>query len=145
MSGGMKKHPIETYKHYTLYIVSGITPALFVAEKDDPSKGVTLTADSLEDLKKQIDEKLDYAIKVNINIYQGPECNKIIQKPDVRIKSGNCDYSGFAIVVTCDYDLDEIIELIGKRCIRISKKYRKKHRHINLAKFLSRGYTVHQQ
>ena len=33
----VKKHPIEKYNHYTIYIISGVSPTLFTAEKADPS------------------------------------------------------------------------------------------------------------
>ena len=36
---GMKKHLIENYKNYMIYIVSGVNPTLFIAEKTNPGKG----------------------------------------------------------------------------------------------------------
>lgn len=141
---GMGKHQIEQYKHYKIFIVSGITPALFIAEKDDPSKGSTLTADNLEDLKKMIDEKLDFAASININIWQGPAINTVFQNPNVQIKINGFNHDGFAIVINCDYDIDELISFIGKRCIRISKKHRRRNRRLNLAKFYKK-YDIHNR
>ena len=51
----VKKYPIEKYKHYTIYIISDISPTLFTAEKADPSKGATVSSDSLDGVKTEID------------------------------------------------------------------------------------------
>lgn len=145
MKKGIKKQPVEIYKHYTLYIVAGMNPAFFIAEKDNPAKGVTLTADNLDELKKNIDKTLDYAAKVKINIWEGPERNGFLPNGFVRINSNGVNFNGFAIIVTCDYDIDTIIEMAAKRPLRVSKKYRKTNKHVNLAKFFKHNSTVHQR
>jgi len=161
----MKKHPVEIYKHYTLYIVSGTNPAFFIAEKTDPSKGATVTADSLEGLKKSVDKTLEYAANVKINVWQGPVNNRVLQNITARINTHGVNYNGFAIVVSGnifapDYisesDTDEekerkeeeielLIEIIRNQPIRVSKKYRKTNKHLNLAKFFKHNGTVHQR
>ena len=143
---GVKKHPVEYYKHYTIYLISGISPTFFLAEKKDPSKGATLSAETLEDLKKSIDKTLEYALSININIYEGPEDNVVLQNPSVHINTNGLGYDGIAIVVTADYDLDAFIEFINNRPIRRSKKHRKTRRHtINVIRLMYRNCTVHQK
>ena len=141
----IKKHAIESYKHYTLYIVAGMSPAFFIAEKDDPSKGTTLTADSLNKLKKIVDDTLDYAANMKINIWQGPEHNGLLPNGMVKITSHGVNYNGFAIVVKCDYDMDLVVEMACKQPLRVSKKYRKSRNPLNMIKIVCRNCTVSQK
>ena len=137
----MKKHFIEVYKNYKIYIVAGTQPVMFIAEKDDPSKGTTLTGDDLEQLKAQIDNLLDFALNFKINIYDGVLQSDIIQNPCTKIKSVNGTLNGFAIVVESDYDLDVVIEMVEQRPIRKSKKRKDKKSQLNLIRILYRSNT----
>lgn len=136
----IKKHPIEKYKNYTIYVV---TPNHYIAEKVDPSKGVTVTADSLDAVKIEVDKKLDYAASVKINTYEGQLQNEIFQKPFVRIGNPNgVDFDGLAIVITCDYDVDAVIEFVRNRPVRRPKKYTKSRRGFSIIKFVCRNKTI---
>ena len=138
----MKKHFIELYKNYKIYIVSGTNPVLFIAEKDNPAKGSTLTAESLDSLKSQIDKKLDYALSIKINIYDGPMTNKIIQKnTQTRIRSCQGMFNGFSVVIESDYDMDVIVEMYENRPVRHSKKHKNK-RPRSVIKILCRNKTT---
>ena len=121
----MKKHFIETYKNYKIFIVSGTSPVLFIAEKDNPAKGPTLTAGNLDQLKTDIDNVLDYALSVKINIYEGPSENKVFQNPNTHIRSNSGIIDGFTIVIESNYDLDIIIEMLECKPVRRSKKHNK--------------------
>lgn len=120
-----RKHAIEVYKNYTIYIVSGIQPTMFIAEKPDPSKGATLVDDDLDKLKSNIDKTLDYALSVRINIWDGPLQTQTIQNPTTNIKSVNGLLNGFAIVIESNYDLDVVIEMAENCKLRKSKKHKR--------------------
>lgn len=120
-----RKHAIEVYKNYTIYIVSGIQPTMFIAEKADPSKGATLVDDDLDKLKSNIDKTLDYALSVRINIWDGPLQSQTIQNPTTNIKSVNGLLNGFAIVIESNYDLDVVIEMAENCKLRKSKKHKR--------------------
>ena len=120
-----RKHAIEIYKNYTIYIVSGIKPTMFIAEKADPSKGATLVDDDLDKLKSNIDKTLDYALSVRINIWDGPLQTQTIQNPTTNIKSVNGLLNGFAIVIESNYDLDVVIEMAENCKLRKSKKHKR--------------------
>lgn len=120
-----RKHAIEVYKNYTIYIVSGIQPTMFIAEKADPSKGATLVDDDLDKLKSNIDKTLDYALSVRINIWDGPLQSQTIQNPTTNIKSVNGWLNGFAIVIESNYDLDVVIEMAENCKLRKSKKHKR--------------------
>lgn len=120
-----RKHAIEVYKNYTIYIVSGIQPTMFIAEKADPSKGATLVDDDLDKLKSNIDKTLDYALSVRINIWDGPLQSQTIQNPTTNIKSVNGLLNGFAIVIESNYDLDVVIETAENCKLRKSKKHKR--------------------
>ena len=120
-----RKHAIEVYKNYTIYIVSGIQPTMFIAEKADPSKGATLVDDDLDKLKSNIDKTLDYALSVRINIWDGPLQTQTIQNPTTNIKSVNGLLNGFAIVIESNYDLDVVIEMAENCKLRKSKKHKR--------------------
>lgn len=120
-----RKHVIEVYKNYTIYIVSGIQPTMFIAEKADPSKGATLVDDDLDKLKSNIDKTLDYALSVRINIWDGPLQSQTIQNPTANIKSVNGLLDGFAIVIESNYDLDVVIEMAENCKLRKSKKHKR--------------------
>ena len=138
----MKKHFIELYKNYKIYIVSGTDPVLFIAEKDNPAKGPTLTADSLDSLKSQIDNTLDYALSIKINIYDGPMTNKVIQKnTQTKIRSCQGMFNGFSVVIESDYDMDVIVEMYDKLPVRHSKKHKHK-RPRSIIKILYRNKTT---
>lgn len=121
----VKKHAVEIYKNYTIYVVAGISPTMFIAEKSDPSKGATLVGDSLEELKSDIDKTLDYALSVHINIWDGPLQSQTFQNPTTNIKSVNGFLNGFAIVIESNYDLDVVIEMAENCKLRKSKKHRR--------------------
>ncbi len=121
----IRKHVIEVYKNYTIYIVSGIQPTMFIAEKADPSKGATLADDDLDKLKSNIDKTLDYALSVRINIWDGPLQSQTIQNPTTNIKSVNGLLNGFAIVIESNYDLDVVIEMAENCKLRKSKKHKR--------------------
>ena len=133
---GMKKHFIEIYKYYKIYIVSGIKTALFIAEKNDPAKGATLVADTLAELKRNIDKNSEYALSIRINIREGNECNKIIQKVDTNIKLHGIKYKSISVVVNSDYDAeydyDFIFDMYLKNRARVSKKHKKRGKHPNI-------------
>ena len=67
----VKKHAVEIYKNYTIYVVAGISPTMFIAEKSDPSKGATLVGDSLEELKSSILQQFYIYRRNNIPVYNG--------------------------------------------------------------------------
>ncbi|MBQ7185184.1 MAG: hypothetical protein IJR92_00025 [Alphaproteobacteria bacterium] len=121
----IKKHVIEVYKNYKIYIVSGIQPTMFIAEKADPSKGATLVDDDLDKLKSDIDKTLDYALSVRINIWDGPLQSQTFQNPTTNIKSVNGFLNGFAIVIESNYDLDVVIEMAENCKLRKSKKHKR--------------------
>lgn len=125
----MKKYPVEKYKGYTIFVISGIDPTMFTAEKSDPSKGITITDDSLDTVKKKIDETLSLAVNLRINTWDGPVVNQTFQNPKVRIKCG-CEHNpnGLAIIVESPYDLDVVITVAECAPLRESKKY-KRRRH----------------
>lgn len=119
-------------------------PTLFIAEKTDPSKGPTLTADNLDKLKTDIDNTLSYAISINVNIWDGPEQNEVLQNPKTQIKSWthNC-IDTFAIVIESSYDIDIVIEMFERRTLRKSKKHRKTRRpQQNILKIMYRNQTI---
>jgi hypothetical protein len=141
----VQKHPIETYKHYTIYIISGIFPALFTAEKADPTKGATVSAESLDVLKAKIDDVLDFATQIHINTYEGPDNSKVLQNTKTRIQSTAGDFnSGLAVMIEADYDLDVIIQILEKKPIRHSKKHSKTRKSYKgpIVKILCRNRTI---
>ena len=124
-----KKHPIEWYKDYKISIISGISPTMFTAEKDDPCKGKTLTNENLEELKNDIDKALDYALSIKIDIWAGqPERNSVIQNINTRINLNGVRYNGFSFIVqgdsTIDYDL--VLDAFVVKHARMSKGQKKK-------------------
>lgn len=127
----MNKHPVETYQGYTIFIISGIRPTMFTAEKSDPTKGITITDDSLDAVRAKIDETLGMAVKFRINTWTGPVVNQTFQNPKVRIKCG-CEHNpnGLAIIVESPYDLDIVVGSIEARPLRRSKRFRR-HRNNN--------------
>ena len=142
--GAIQKHPIEEYKHYTVYVISGISPTLFTAEKANPAKGVTVSAESLEDVKAEIDRVLDSAKQMHVNTYEGPDNYKILQNTKTRIQSTAGDFdSGLAVMIEADYDLDVIIQVLEKKPVRHSKKHSKTRKPSNgpIVKILCRGKT----
>lgn len=136
----IKKHPVEKYKNYTIYVV---TPTHYIAEKLDPSKGATVTADSLDAVKTEVDKKLTYAASIKISTYEGPIQNQVYQKPLVRIENPNgVDFDGLAVIITCDYDIDAVIEFFRNRPVRKPKKYTKSRRPVSIVKLLCRNKTI---
>ena len=123
----MKKHPVETYQDYIIFAISGIVPTMYTAEKSDPSKGITITDDSLDAVKKKIDETLGMAVKFRINTWTGPVVNQTFQNPKIRIKScyGRCD--GVGIIIESPYDLDVVITVAECAPLRQSKKRKNRH------------------
>lgn len=127
----VKKYPVETYKGYTIFVISGIRPPMFTAEKSDPTKGITITDDSLDAVKAQIDKTLSLAVNLRINTWDGPVVNQTFQNPKVRIKCG-CEHNpnGLAIIVETPYDLDIVVGSVEARPLRRSKHSRR-HRNNN--------------
>ena len=121
----MKKHPVETYQGYTIFIISGIVPTMFTAEKSDPTKGATITDDSLDAVKKKIDETLSLAVEFRINTWDGPVVNQTFQNPKIRVKSCRGRYDSIGVIIESPYDLDVVITVAP---LRKSKKY-KRRRH----------------
>lgn len=121
----IKKHLVEVYKNYNVYAVSGMKPTLFVAEKEDPSKGSTLVNENIDCLKKDVDKMLDFASKMHISTYSGPERSEIVQNTKATTRSASGDFADIVIVIAYDYDLDSLAKMIENRPIRRSKKHRK--------------------
>jgi hypothetical protein len=123
----MKKYPVEQYRGYNISIIVGISPTMFTAEKSDPSKGITITDDSLDAVRAQIDKTLSLAVNLRINTWDGPVVNQTFQNPKVRIKCG-CEHNpnGLAIIVESPYDLDVVITVAEGLRLRESKRYRRR-------------------
>lgn len=136
------KHPIENYEHYTIFIISGISPVMFTAEKNDPSKGPTITSYDLDDLKQQIDKKLHYAATIHINTWGGSNNSMNLVNASVRIKTNTGFTNGFAIDITSDYDLDILIEMFENKSVRRSKKHNKPTQKTHLIRILYRNKTI---
>lgn len=124
----MKKYPVETYQGYTISIISGISPTMFTAEKSDPSKGATITDNSLDAVKAKIDETMAMATRLRINTWDGPVVNETFQNPKVRIKCGKYDTNGLAIIIESPYNLNVVVAVAECAPLRQSKK-RRTHRH----------------
>ena len=123
----MNKHPVETYQGYTIFIISGIRPTMFTAEKPDPTKGITITDDSLDAVKKKIDETLSLAVEFRINTWTGPVVNQTFQNPKIRVKScrGRCD--GIGVIIESPYNLEVVITVAEGAPLRKSKKHKNRH------------------
>ena len=123
----MKKYPVEQYRGYNISIIAGISPTMFTAEKSDPSKGITITDDSLDAVRAQIDKTLSLAVNLRINTWDGPVVNQTFQNPKVRIKCG-CEHNpnGLAIIVESPYDLDVVMTVAEGLRLRESKRYRRR-------------------
>ena len=120
----MKKYPLEQYQDYTIFIISGIVPTMFTAEKSDPSKGITITDDSLDAVKAQIDKTMAMATRLHINTWNGPVVNQTFQNPKV-----SCEHNpnGLAIIVESPYDLDIVVGSVEARPLRRSKRFKRHH------------------
>lgn len=126
----MKKYPVEQYRDYIIFAISGIRPTMFTAEKSDPTKGITITDDSLDAVKKKIDETLSLAVEFRINTWTGPVVDKTFQNPKIRIKSCRGRHDGVGIIIESPYDLDVVITVAEGVPLRQSKKYkRRRHTH----------------
>ena len=137
----IQKHPIETYKHYTIYIISGMTPTWFLAEKKDATKGPTMSADDLDELKMNIDKTLKYMASIHISSYEGPDNSQVLQNPKTRIRSTAGEFDGFAIMIESDYDIDVIVETVENAPVRPSKKHHKQPKKTHLIRILYRDKT----
>lgn len=136
----IKKHLLETYRNYKIFAVSGITPPLFIAEKDNPAKGSTLTNDNIDDLRMDVDKLLGFAKEIKINTYEGPEIFQVLQNPKTVIKSVASQFDGLAIVIESNYDLDFIIEMVESRPVRRSKKHIKNRKFpLSIIKLIARN------
>lgn len=124
----MKKYPVEQYRGYDISIIVGISPTMFTAEKPDPTKGITITDDSLDAVRAQIDKTLSLAVKFRINTWPGPVVDKTFQNPKIRIKSCRGRHDGVGIIIESPYDLDMVITVAECAPLRESKKY-KRRRH----------------
>lgn len=140
----VRKHPIEHYHHYTIYIVSGISPTLFIAEKDDPSKGATVSADSLDELKAKVDDVLNFAATIHINTWQGPDNSEVLQNIKTRVKSTAGEFQdGMAVIIHAKYDWSIMIEMYEEQPFRRSKKHSKKRAtRIPVVKIVCRNRTI---
>lgn len=138
-----QKHLVERYHNYEIYI---ITPNLFNAEKKDPSKGVTVCGDTLEECKQNIDKVLERAKFFKVNIYDGPAIDMVVQNPHLRVQSV---YGGIedrvSIVVKGNYDFDVLFETYEMKPGRKSKKYKKSHKPVNVFRIICRNRTVSQK
>ena len=123
----MKKYLVERYGGYDISIIVGITPTMFTAEKSDPSKGITITDDSLDAVKRRIDETLSLAVNLRINTWDGPVVNQTFQNPKIRVKScrGRCD--GVGIIIESPYNLEVVITVAEGAPLRKSKKHKNRH------------------
>ena len=128
--------------HYTIYIISGVSPTLFTAEKADPSKGATVSADTLDGVKAQIDNVLDFCKQIHINTYEGPDNSEVLQNINARVKSTAGEFDSLAIMIQTDYDFDVIIETFEHTPVRKSKKHSKHRKNINLIRILYRNKTI---
>ena len=123
----MKKYPVEQYRGYNISIIAGISPTMFTAEKSDPTKGITITDDSLDAVRAQIDETLGMAVKFRINTWTGPVVNQTFQNPKIRVKSCRGSHYGVGIIIESPYDLDVVITVAECTPLRKSKKHKNRH------------------
>ena len=141
----IKKHLVEVYRNYNIHALSGITPTMFVAEKDDPTKGTTLVNENITALKMGVDNILDLASRLRINVWEGPEKYDIVQKSDVFAKSAGGNFVDVIIIVTPDYDFDDLNKKFDNKAIRNSKKHCKTRARLTNAaiwRILHRSKTI---
>lgn len=137
------KHLVEKYHNYDIYIVA---PNLFNAEKADPSKGVTVCGDTLEECKQNIDKVLERAKKFKVKTYEGPVINVVVQNPHLYVKRFDGDFEDrISVVVYAKYDLDTLLDIYELKPVRRSKKYNKSHKQFNALRIICRNRTVYQK
>lgn len=124
----MKKHPVEQYRGYIIYVIVGISPTMFTAEKSDPTKGPTITDDSLDAVRAKIDETLGMAVKFRINTWDGPVVNQTFQNPKIRVKSCRGSHYGVGIIIESTYKLEVVISVAEGLRLRESKKHKRRRR-----------------
>ena len=112
--------------------------------KADPSKGATVSSDSLDGVKTEIDNVLAFAKAMHINTYEGPDPDnsECFQNIKTRVKSTAVEFDSLAIMIQADYDFDVIIETFEHMPVRKSKKHAKRRKNINLIRILYRNKTI---
>ena len=135
---------VEFYRDYSLFLVGGTETPIYIAEKEDPSKGITVVHEDLEVVKQVVDNVLAEAKAKKINVSSGnPERSEIIQKRLAIITSNHgMKISSYGAVIVCsNYNIDELSCSFDTKPVRRSKKHGKTMSTITRTKKAMRNKT----
>ena len=133
---------IDTYKGYLIWQVAD---SFYNASKPgDPAKGITVTGESEEEIRQEIDKVLARVKQFHINVYTGPEVDIIVNNPYKFIKcfDGHWDYR---ILVVSNKDYEYLEQLFDNKLPRRSRKHKKNTTTLNRMRQALRNCTFLQK